>query len=178
MHSLWESDPIVTCATQRGYVPFPHIAYASAVGAWVVWVIIAVALAIAEVLTLTFVLAMIAAGATAAAVAAAIDVPVVGQVIIFGVADVVLLGGVLPMARRHRHMPASIRTGAARLVGARAMTLTEITTADGGRVRIGGDTWSARPYAEDVDIPAGEWVEVLEIDGATAVVHPIAQPLA
>jgi membrane protein implicated in regulation of membrane protease activity len=148
------------------------------VDAWVLWVIIAVALAIAEVLTLTFVLAMIAAGATAAAIAAAIGVPVVGQVIIFGVADVVLLGGVLPMARKHRHMPASIRTGAARLVGTRAMSLTEITTATGGRVRIGGDTWSARPYADGLVIPAGEWVDVLQIDGATAVVHPTAAPMA
>ncbi|HWC35448.1 MAG TPA: NfeD family protein [Mycobacteriales bacterium] len=146
--------------------------------AWVLWVIIAVALAIAEVLTLTFVLAMIAAGASAAAIAAAIGVPVVGQVIIFGVADVVLLAGVLPMARRHRHMPASIRTGTARLIGSRAMSLTEITTANGGRVRIGGDTWSARPYADGLVIPAGEWVDVLQIDGATAVVHPTAQALS
>jgi membrane protein implicated in regulation of membrane protease activity len=148
------------------------------VQAWVLWVIVAVGLAIAEVLTLTFVLAMIAAGATAAAIAAAVGVPVVGQVVIFGVADVVLLGGVLPMARKHRHMPASIRTGAARLVGTRAMSLTEITTANGGRVRIGGDTWSARPYADGLVIPAGEWVEVLQIDGATAVVHPTAAPMA
>jgi membrane protein implicated in regulation of membrane protease activity len=148
------------------------------VDAWVLWVIIAVVLAIAEVLTLTFVLAMISAGATAAAIAAALGVPAVGQAIIFGVADVVLLGGVLPMARKHRHMPPSIRTGAARLVGSRAMSLTEITTADGGRVRIGGATWSARPYADGLVIPAGEWVDVLQIDGATAVVHPTAAPMS
>jgi membrane protein implicated in regulation of membrane protease activity len=148
------------------------------VSAWVVWVIIAVALAIAEILTLTFVLAMIACGATAAAIAAVVGVPAVGQVVIFGIADGCLLAGVLPMARRHRHMPAAIRTGTARLIGSRAMSLTEITTATGGRVRIGGETWSARPYADDLVIPAGEWVEVMEIDGATAVVHPTALPLS
>jgi len=148
------------------------------VDAWVVWVIIALGLAIAEALSLTFVLAMISGGATAAAIGAAVGLPVVGQLIVFGVADACLLGGVLPIARRHRHQPASLRSGMDRLIGARAMTLTEITTADGGRVRLEGDTWSARPYAEGVKIPAGEWVEVFEIDGVTAVVHPTALPLS
>lgn len=152
-------------------------AYASAVDAWVVWAIVAVVLAIAEVLTLTFVLGMIAVGAGAAAIAAAANAPVGAQYAIFGVVDAGLLLLILPMARRHRHMPPSIRTGAARLVGKRAMSLTEISIADGGRVRIDGATWSARPYADGVTIPAGEWVEVLQIDGATAVVHPAAQPM-
>jgi membrane protein implicated in regulation of membrane protease activity len=148
------------------------------VDAWVVWVIVAVGLAIAEVMTLTLVLAMIACGATAAAIGAAVGLPVVGQVVVFGVADAVLLSLVLPVARRHRHTPASLRTGTARLVGVRGMSLSEINTADGGRVRIEGDTWSARPYADGLVIPAGEWVEVLAIEGATAVVHPTTLPLS
>ncbi|HEX3707023.1 MAG TPA: NfeD family protein [Mycobacteriales bacterium] len=146
--------------------------------AWVLWLIIALGLAIAEVLSLTFVLAMISAGAIAAAIAAAAGVPTVGQLIIFGVADASLLAGVLPVARRHLHQPATLRSGTARLIGMRAMSLTPIDTADGGRVRLEGETWSARPYAEGLTIPAGEWVEVLDIDGVTAVVHPIALPLS
>jgi membrane protein implicated in regulation of membrane protease activity len=148
------------------------------VDAWVVWVIIALGLAIAEVLSLTLVLAMIAGGAIAAAIGAGVGLPVVGQVIVFGVVDACLLGTVLPVARRHRRTPIALRTGTARLIGMRGMSLTPITTADGGRVRIESDTWSARPYAEDVDIPAGEWVDVLQIDGVTAVVHPTALPLS
>jgi membrane protein implicated in regulation of membrane protease activity len=146
------------------------------VDAWVFWLISATVLAIAEVLTLTFVLGMIAGGAAAAAVAAAIGAPTVAQVVVFGVADGLLLGLVLPIVRRHRHMPAAIRTGTAKLIGTRAMTLSEITTANGGRVRIGGETWTARPYADGLVIPAGEWVDVLEIDGVTAVVHPTSVP--
>jgi membrane protein implicated in regulation of membrane protease activity len=150
--------------------------YASAVDPWLVWLIIAVALAIAEVMTLTLVLGMIAGGAAVAALAAAIGVPAVGQVVTFGIGDAVLLGLVLPAARRHRHTPTGIRTGTARLIGTRAMALSDINTADGGRVRIGGETWSARPYDEGLSIPAGEWVDVLAIDGATAVVHPTTLP--
>lgn len=142
--------------------------------AWLWWTITAVALAIAEVLTLTFVLGMLAGGAAAAAVAAAVGAPTVWQYVVFGAVDASLLALVLPIARRHRRTPPSIRTGTARLVGTRAMTLTELTTVAGGRVRIGGETWSARPYS-DVRIPAGEWVEVLRIDGTYAIVQPAAQ---
>jgi membrane protein implicated in regulation of membrane protease activity len=143
---------------------------------WLVWLIIAVVLAVVEVTTLTFVLGMIAGGATAAGIVAAVGVPIVGQVVVFGVVAALLLALVLPAARRHRHMPPSIRSGTARLIGTRAMALSDIDTAAGGRVRIGGETWTARPYDESLRIPAGEWVDVLAIDGATAVVHPTTLP--
>lgn len=141
-----------------------------------VWLIVAVVLAIAEVMTLTFVLGMIAVGATAAALVGAAGGPVIAQIITFGGSTALLLALVLPAARRHRHTPAKIRTGTARLIGTRAMALSDINTADGGRVRIGGETWTARPYDEGLIIPAGEWVDVLAIDGVTAVVHPTTLP--
>jgi membrane protein implicated in regulation of membrane protease activity len=97
---------------------------------------------------------------------------------VFGVVDALLLGGLLPLARKHKHTPPRIRTGTAKLIGTRALTLSEITTANGGRVRIGGETWTARPYNDGLVIPAGEWVDVLEIDGVTAVVHPTTLPIA
>jgi membrane protein implicated in regulation of membrane protease activity len=148
------------------------------VDAWVFWLIVAGLLAIAEVMTLTFVLGMLAAGAAGAAVVAAIGGPLVAQLIVFAAVSVVLLGLVLPAARRHRRMPPAIRSGTARLIGTRAMTLSEIDTANGGRVRIGGETWTARPYQDGLHIAAGEWVDVLAIDGVTAVVHPTTLPVA
>jgi membrane protein implicated in regulation of membrane protease activity len=148
------------------------------VDAWLVWLIAAIVLAIAEVMTLTFVLGMLSGGAAAAALAGALGAPVVGQVIAFGAVSALLLALVLPAARRHRHTPSAIRTGTAKLIGTRAMALSDINTADGGRVRIGGETWSARPYDEGLLIPAGEWVDVLAIDGVTAVVHPTTLPAA
>lgn len=155
-------------STRRGY--------ASAVDAWVFWLIVAGLLAITEVMTLTFVLGMLAAGAAGAALVAALDAPLAAQLIVFAAVSALLLGLVLPAARRHRRMPPSMRSGTARLIGTRAMALSDINTADGGRVRIGGETWSARPYEEALVIPAGEWVDVLAIDGATAVVHPTTLP--
>jgi len=144
----------------------------------VFWLILAALLAIAEVMTLTFVLGMLATGAAGAAVIGAIGAPVVAQLIVFAGVSVVLLALVLPAARRHRRQPPAIRSGMARLIGTRAMTLSEIDTATGGRVRIGGETWTARPYQDGLHIAAGEWVDVLAIDGVTAVVHPTTLPVA
>lgn len=139
---------------------------------WVLWLLLAVALGVAEVLTLTFVLGMLAVGAGAAAIVAGTGAPTVAQGVVFGGVSAGLLVVVLPVARRHRRTPSSLRTGTASLVGQRAMVLSEVDTVSGGRVKIGGETWSARPYDASLVIPAGQWVDVLAIEGATAVVHP------
>jgi membrane protein implicated in regulation of membrane protease activity len=150
--------------------------YASAGDAWALWLIVAIALAIAEVMSLTFVLGMLAGGAAAAAVVGAAGAGTVWQFVSFAGVSALLLGLLLPTVRRHRRTPSSIRTGTAKLIGTRAMALSDINTAAGGRVRIGGETWTARPYDEALLIPAGEWVDVLAIDGVTAVVHPTTLP--
>ncbi len=67
-------------------------------------------------------------------------------------------------------MPAAIRTGAAALEGAHAVVLQRVD-AQGGRVKIGGEEWSARAYMPDQVIEAGTHVEVVKIEGATALVY-------
>jgi membrane protein implicated in regulation of membrane protease activity len=67
------------------------------------------------------------------------------------------------------HTPAAIRTGTAALVGSRAVVLEQVD-ADGGQVKLGGEVWSARAYDEDDVIEPGARVEVMRIDGATALV--------
>ncbi len=42
---------------------------------------------------------------------------------------------------------------------------------NGGRVRIGGEEWSARAYMEDQVFEPGARVEVVKIEGATALVY-------
>jgi membrane protein implicated in regulation of membrane protease activity len=45
-------------------------------------------------------------------------------------------------------------------------------SADGGRVRLGGEVWSARTYGDDDAVfEPGSRVDVLKIEGATALVH-------
>ena len=78
---------------------------------------------------------------------------------------------VRPLAVRHVRQPPLLRTGTSALVG-KSATVTEEVTALGGRVRIGGEVWSARSYEESQVIPAGSAVDVYAIEGATALVHP------
>lgn len=190
---MWESGFIVARAHGCGYVRFAHsrpdrtcrnptndrkadVAYAADVDAWVIWAIVAGALAIAEVLTLTFVLGLVSLSAVGASIAAASGVSGTGQWILFGVADAVLLVGVLPTARRHLRTAPAVVSGAARIIGTRVLSISEITTADGGQVRINGDAWSARPDVAGAVIAPDQWVEVVRIEGATAIVHPAAEP--
>jgi membrane protein implicated in regulation of membrane protease activity len=142
---------------------------------WLVWLIAAGALGIAELLTLTLVLGMLSVAATAAALVAALSGPPALQVAAFAAVALLLLLVVLPVARRHRRTPISIRTGTAALIGRQATAVTAVDR-DGGRVRIGGEIWSARPYDDATVIPAGARVDVAAIDGATAVVLPVESP--
>ena len=64
-----------------------------------------------------------------------------------------------------------LRTGTAALVGRTALVLEEVS-AYSGRVRIGGEEWSARPYDETLVLKAGSTVDVIKIEGASALVYP------
>jgi membrane protein implicated in regulation of membrane protease activity len=140
--------------------------------AWVIWIVVAGVLGLAELHTVTLVLGMLAVAALPAALVAALDGSPVAQVATFAVASVVLLGVVRPVARRHRHAPAALRTGSAALVGRQGIAVTAVDDR-GGQVRIGGEVWSARLYAPGTAATAGSPVDILAIDGATALVLPL-----
>ena len=74
-----------------------------------------------------------------------------------------------PIAKRHLRTPPSIRTGTAALVGGPA-TVVERVDGNGGCVKIGGEIWTARAYDETESFEPGARVEVMKIDGATALV--------
>ena len=139
--------------------------------AWIVWVIVAAVLGVAELMTTTFALGIIAVGALVAAGAGAMGLGIPFQMLEFVVASAAGLGFVLPVARRHIKQPPLLKTGPAALVGRSARVLEEVTE-HGGRVRIGGEVWSARAYDESLIIPVGRVVDVMQIEGATALVYP------
>ncbi len=140
-------------------------------GSWIVWLVLAAVLGVAEVMTTTLAFGLIAVGAVVAAVVGAAGVSLPFQVGAFAVAAAAGLVVVRPIAMRHIKQPPLLRTGTSALVGRSAKVVEEITD-DGGRVRIGGELWSARPYDESQVIPVGSTVNVFAIEGATALVHP------
>ena len=136
-----------------------------------IWAIVAVALGVGELLTPgMFFLGPVALAAVASAIVAAVGGGAAIQLIVFIAGAVASLAVLRPIARAHLHMPTMLRTGTAALVGAKA-TVVERVDADGGRVRIGGEVWSARSYMDGQVFEPGSRVEVAEIKGATALVY-------
>jgi membrane protein implicated in regulation of membrane protease activity len=139
---------------------------------WILWIVAACILGIGEMHTGGLYLLPFAVGAALAGVISLLGVGSLLALLVFVLASILVFGALRPVARRHRRLPPAIRTGAAALVGKRAMVLERIANNEGvGCVKIdGGEVWTARSYDDDEVINAGERVEVVEIKGATALV--------
>jgi membrane protein implicated in regulation of membrane protease activity len=138
---------------------------------WVIWAIAAVLLAVGEIFTTgLFFLGPVALAAILAMIVALLGAGAVLQLLVFIGASVASLALIRPIAKAHLRMPAELRTGTAALTGARAVVLQRVDT-EHGLVRIGGEEWSARAYMDGEVYETGERVEVVKIEGATALVY-------
>jgi len=141
------------------------------VAAWLAWAIAALLLAVGEIFTPgLFFLGPVALAAVVAALVAVAGAAVWLQLVAFVAASLASLAVLRPLARAHLRMPPALRTGTAALTGAKAVVLQRVDQT-GGRVRIGGEEWSARSYMPDQVLEPGTQVEVVEIQGATALVY-------
>ena len=139
--------------------------------AWLIWAIVTVLLAVGEIFTPgLFFLGPLAVASLATTVVAALGGPTWLQIVVFGAGSFAAVGLLRPIARRHLTMPRAIRTGAAALEGAKAVVLQRVD-GRGGLVKIGGEEWSARSYVPDEAFDVGTEVEVVQIQGATALVY-------
>jgi membrane protein implicated in regulation of membrane protease activity len=142
---------------------------------WTLWLIIAAVLGAAELTIGTFDLLLLAVAGLAAAGAAGLGLGIGLQLLAFAVTAGAMITLVRPVARRHLNSHPQLRTGVAALVGREAVVLSPVGR-EPGRVRIGGEEWTARSYDPDLLIPAGTRVDVFAIEGATALVHPQEDP--
>src|ERR1700712_1468616 len=142
--------------------------------AWGWWLLVAAVLAAGESLSLTFVLGLAALGAAAAGGVAGLGGPGVAPGGAVCAPGLLLAALVRPVAKRHRRVPAMLRTGAEALVGVNGQVVKTLDS-HAGQVRLRGEIWSARlcdgVSSGDVMEP-GQNVRVLAIDGATALVYP------
>ena len=135
---------------------------------WLIWLVAAAALIGGELLSLDLVLIMLAGGAGAAAAAAALSAPLIVQALVFALVSLALLAGARPILRRHLTV-GHTATGIEALTGSPAVVIESVDH-QSGRVKIGGELWSARSYDHTQTLAAGERVQVMEISGATALV--------
>jgi membrane protein implicated in regulation of membrane protease activity len=137
---------------------------------WVLWLAGAMVLGIAEAFTLTAAAGLLAGAALVTAVSAAAGLPVPLQVLVFTAIAVVGIVVLRPMAARHTVRVDQVRFGVDALPGRTGFVVDDVT-GRAGTVRIGGEDWTARALDETGVIPVGRAVDVIRIDGATAVVH-------
>ena len=140
---------------------------------WETWLGLSVVLGVAEMFSLDLILAMLAAGAVIGMVAAMIGLPVFVQILAALAASIAMLAFVRPAFVKRLHSGPELALGHGKLVGTRGLVTQEITGLDPGRIRVGGEIWTALPYDEHLRIAPGETVEILQIKGATAYVHPV-----
>jgi membrane protein implicated in regulation of membrane protease activity len=141
--------------------------------AWLIWALLAVALTVGEILTPgMFFLGPVALAAVVAMIVSLIPgVPLWIEMVVFAAASAGSLAVLRPIARAHIKTPRAIRTGTAALEGAKAVVLQRVDDGTGGRVKLGGEEWSARSYVHDEVFDPGTEVEVAQIEGATALVY-------
>lgn len=139
------------------------------IDAWVWWLVGAAALGIPLVVTAMPEFGMFAVGAVAAAVSAGLGGDVVVQVLVFVVVSVALIAVVRPIAARHSSQRPQLVTGIDALKGKQAVVLERVDSA-GGRIKLAGEVWSARALDTGRAYEVGQEVDVVDIEGATAIV--------
>jgi membrane protein implicated in regulation of membrane protease activity len=142
---------------------------------WAAWLLLAVALGVAEMVSLDLILLMVAAGAVVGALVALAGAPFILQVLLAAGASGAMLMLVRPSLVARLHDGPTLVSGHDRLVGQQGVVTEELSALNPGRVKVGGEIWSACPYDEGLTIPPGATVEVFAIRGATAYVHPVGE---
>ncbi|MFF3663732.1 NfeD family protein [Streptomyces olivochromogenes] len=140
------------------------------INAWVWWLVGAAALGIPLVVTAMPEFGMLALGAAAAAATAGLGGGVVLQVLVFAVVSFALIAVVRPVAARHRAQRPQLATGVEALKGKQAIVLERVDGSGDGRIKLGGEIWSARALDAGQAYEVGQEVDVVDIEGATAIV--------
>jgi membrane protein implicated in regulation of membrane protease activity len=138
--------------------------------AWYWWLLAALLLALVEMTSINLVFIMLAAGSVAGGLTSLVTGSLLIQSLVAATVSILMLLVVRPIALRHLRQPGETRTGTAALVGAGGFVLDRVDGRD-GRVKIGGEVWSARTFDPSVVLEPGTPVEVVRIDGAHAVVY-------
>ena len=142
-----------------------------------VWLVGALVLLGVETLTLTFVAVYVALGAVAAAIAAAAGASFGVQAIVFVVVAILSLVLTRKPLRAALGKTPLARSNVQTIVGRHAVVTVPIPAGPGGRgqIKVGTEYWSAKRQEDlGAEIGEGTTVEVLGVEGVTAVVARVA----
>ena len=137
----------------------------------IIWLIITVVLSVIEIFTMGLVTIWFAAGAAVALILSLIGAPMWLQVAAFIVVSVVVLLLVRPIAAAHFNNRLK-KTNIDAIIGRKLIAKTDIDNLHGtGKVDMDGSTWLAASSVDNIVIPAGEEVTVVEVRGVKLIVE-------
>ena len=139
----------------------------------IIWLALLILFVILEAVTVQLICIWFAAGSLAAMLVSSLGGPIWLQLLVFFTLSIVLFALLWPLAKKH-FKPKLVATNADALVGKVCKVTEAIDPLEGGRVKVGDVTWSARSEGNKV-IPAGEQVKILKIQGAKVFVVPVKQ---
>ena len=138
----------------------------------IIWLLVLIAFAVGGALTVGLTSIWFAVGALGALITAGLGFGFWPQIIVFLVLSGVTLALVRPLAKKVLK-PGYSATNADRVIGAVGLVTEEVDNMAGkGLVNLSGQVWSARAQDEQ-NIPAGQEVRVLRIQGVKVIVEPV-----
>ena len=135
----------------------------------IIWLVLMVVFIAMEAATVQLISTWFAVGALASMIVCLLGAEVWLQLVVFFAVSIVLLSLLFPMARKHLK-PKLVATNADALVNRICVVTEDIDPVEGGRVKLGDVTWSARA---DAVIPAGSLVKILRIQGTKVFVEQV-----
>ncbi|MEX0151523.1 NfeD family protein [Microbacterium sp. LMI1-1-1.1] len=140
--------------------------------AWIGWLVVILVFLVIEMLTGELTFLMLAVGGLLGLVVGLIGAPLWAQVIVAALAAFALLTFLRPPLLRRLHRGADTRpSNVEALLGLEGLVLSRVSPSVTGQVKLAnGDVWTARTDTDTRLDPATR-IEVVRIDGATAVVR-------
>lgn len=137
----------------------------------IIWLVLMIAFIAMEAMTVQLISTWFAVGSLAAMIVCLLGAEVWLQILVFFTVSIVLLAALWPLARKHLK-PKLVATNADALVSRICVVTEEIDPVEGGRVKLGDVTWSARTESGKA-IPVGSQVKILRIQGAKVFVEQV-----
>ena len=139
---------------------------------WQIWLVIAGVCLVIEIMTTGFLVFWLAIGALISMIVSLFTDSILIQTAVFVISSAILIFATKPFVKKFAKTK-DVKTNAFSIIGQNGIVTKEIDSINAkGQVKIDGETWSA-VGKDDIDIPKGTEVEVLEIKGVKAVVTPV-----
>ncbi len=139
------------------------------------WLLLAALFIVIEIISLGLTTIWFAGGAFVAALAGLAGVSLTIQVALFLIVSIILLVLTRPVAVKYLDSKTQ-KTNSEALIGQKAVVLQTIDNLKTeGQVKVNGMEWTARAKTDEMVIPEGEVVTILEIQGVKLIVEPVSQ---